>query len=269
MNNRDLAKLRYALLLYKLLVWKYLTPEHLSVLLGVALPNAYRYIRRLKDLGLVRSDRVLGYTLVSLTPEGREFTFDLFPEVEEFRDLYPSHTFKGEAPHNLTHELKVRKLCIRKLRPSVSYSVYAKVLGKVYGKDTIGLHRADAVYLHSEDGVIYPVAVEVELSPKKWAKIKAKLTKIAEAIGDIYSGVRFGFKRVSHAERFRTAVEKLPGYHARTIASHSNLFGHMNLKPVEIYREVEKDLKHLHKYGLFKEVRIDKNTAKELSRKLR
>jgi len=269
MNNRGLAKARYARVLYSLLIWKFLVPEHIASLLNIQLPNAYRYIRRLRDLGLVRSDRVLGYTLVSLTSEGREFTFDLLPEVDRFRQLYPSYGWKGEAPHNLTHELKLRELCIKRLQPSISYSVYAKVLAKVYGKDTIGLHRADAVLLYKQNGYIYPVAIELELSPKKWTKIKAKLIKIAEAIGDIYSGVRFSFKRIAHAKRFQKAVEKIPGYYAKEIASRSNLFGKMNLREIGIYRDIEQELKHLREYGLFEDIQIDEAIAKELSRKLR
>jgi len=269
MSIRELARVRYARVLYNLLVWKFLTPENVASLLNVQLPNAYRYIRRLRDLGLVRSDRVLGYTLVSLTPEGREFTYDLLPEVDKFRDLYPSYGWKGEAPHNLTHELKLRELCIKRVRPSISYSVYAKVLAKFYGKDTIGLHRADAILLHEQNGYIYPVAIELELSLKKWAKIKAKLANIAEAIGHIYSGVRFSFKRIAHAKRFQKAVEKIPSYYATEIASRSNLFGEINPIEIGIYPDIEQELKHLHKYGLFEDIRIDEIVAKELSRKLR
>ena len=271
MNNRNLAKLRYALVLYKLLVWKFLTPEHISLLLGVAPTNAYRYIRRLRDLGLVRSDRVLGYTLVSLTSEGREFTFDLLPEVEEFRYLYPSYTFKGEAPHNLTHELKVRELCIRKLKPSVSYSVYAKVLAKVYGKNTIGLHRADAVYLHEQDEEIFPIAVEVELSPKKNSKVKEKLKSLAEALGEYYSRVRFFFKRPVYKKKFEDLTFKIGYPENEEIIRYSDLHGHNYLRSIKIYWDVEKELKHLHKYGNFPllDIHIDMNLAKELSRKLR
>jgi len=273
MSHRDLARVRYAKILYDLLVWKYLTPEHVSALLDVALPNAYRYIRRLRDLGLVRSDRILGYTLVSLTSEGREFTFDLLPEVDQFRYLYPAYSYRGEAPHNLTHELKVRKVCIKKLKPSISFSVYAKVLAKVYGRDTIGLHRADAVHLYKQDGAIYPVAIEMELSPKKNSKVKEKLKSVAEALGEYYSRVEFHFKRPVYEEKFKNLTFKIGYPRVEEIIRYSNLYGHSYLKPVKIYQEAEKELKHLHKYGslsldvwLFK---MDENIAKELSRKLR
>jgi len=262
-STRELAHLRYAWVLYALLVWKFLTPVHIAGHLRIALPNAYRYIRRLRDLGLVRSDRVMGYTLVSLTAEGREFTFDLLPEVDRFRYLYPAHTYKGEAPHNLTHELKVRDLCIKKLQPSISYSVYAKVLAKVYGKDTIGLHRADAVELWEQDGYIYPIAIELELSDKKNAKVKAKLKSIAEAIGEYYSRVKFFFKRPSYAEKFKNLTFKIGS--AEKIVRFSNLHGQNYLKGIEIYREIEQELKHLSKNTY----EIDKVIAKELSRKLR
>lgn len=269
MTNRELAKKRYAKVLYNLLVWKYLTPEHVASLLSIQLPNAYRYIRRLRDLGLVRSDRALGYTLVSLTSEGREFTYDLLPEVDRFRHLYPSYGWKGEAPHNLIHELKVRKLRINTSPPTISYSVYAKVLAKVYGKDTVGLHRADAVELWEQDGYIYPVAIELELSSKKNAKVKAKLRSIANAIGEYYSRVKFFFARSRHREKFKNLTFKIGSYNAEKIVRYSNLHGHKYLSGIEIYPDIEQELKHLYKYGLFEEAVIDKAIAKELSRKLR
>jgi DNA-binding MarR family transcriptional regulator len=271
LNNRQLAIHRYARVLYALLTWKYLTPEHIARMLSIPLPNAYRYIRRLRDLGLVRSDRILGYTLVSLTREGREYTYDLLPEVDMFRSIYPAYTFKGEAPHNLMHELKVREL--HTTSPSVSFSVYAKVIAKVFGKDTIGFHRADAVRLKEIDGHIYPVAVEVELTPKSRAKMKRKLTQIAESIGEIYSGVVFVFRKknwqVVH-RRYIWALENIPSGYAQKIASYSNLLEpRINYRAIEIYRDIENELKHLHKYILFSDIEIDWNASKRLSRKLR
>jgi len=42
----------------------------------------------------------------------------------------------------------------------------------------------------------------------------------------------------------------------------------MNLKGIEIYRDIEEELKHLHKCGSLSGLKIDETVAKELSRKL-
>jgi len=273
MNNRELAKERYAQVLFFLLIWKWLTPHQIARLLGVALPNTYRYIRRLRELGFVRIDRVMGYTLVSLTPEGREFTFDLLPEVEKIRYLFPMYSFKG-VPHNFKHEIVLRDHMVNEIW--ISYSVYAKLLAKVYGKDTIGLHRADAVKIERfYDGYgfyqYWTIAIELELSPKKNAKVKEKLISLAKAIGEYYSRVEFIFKKSAYKERFKSMTLKLPVNWAQTIIQYSNLHGYSDLAPLSIEEDISDELRLLWIYVWWDPdlILIDQSVAKELSRKLR
>ena len=268
MNNRELAKFRYAFILYKLLVWKFLTPKHISLLLDIPLPNAYRYIRRLKEFGLVRSKRVMGFTLISLTANGREFVVELLPEVGKF-DIYPAYSYKGDGPHNLLHELSVRGTCSMLYKEvnwvTISYSVWAKVLGRVYGKSTIKIHRADAVRLHMQNNKIFPLAIEIERTAKSKAKMREKLISLANSIGQAYSGVEFFFARREYKQRYASVAPPI-------IQEGSNLvIENFKLYKLEIYEDVKEYLEHLYKFGRFEpeEIEINHKASKLLSRKLR
>ncbi|MDQ7082240.1 MAG: hypothetical protein Q9N34_04130 [Aquificota bacterium] len=128
-------------------------------------------------------------------------------------------------------------------------------------------NRADAVELWEQDGYIYPIAIELELSDKKKAKVEVKLKSIAEAIGEYYSRVKFFFKRPSYAEKFKKLSLKI--FDAEKIVRFSNLHGQSYLKSIEIYRDIEQELKHLHKCAELSSLEIDETIAKELSRKLK